>query len=429
MTRAFERWIPWAVAALAVLVWIGPLQLGFYVDGQLTDIPVYQGVHDAIAAGQVPYRDFALEYPPLAGALFWLAGALPGGYAFGFSALMLACLVATALAVVATAKAMDTTPLRRAGAGAIVALSPLVLGAMVQTRYDLLMTAALGWCLWAAVTRRFTWMWLLLAVAVLVKIVPLALVPVLLVWHRHHLGMRSALRGGALAAGVVALVMLPFVAMAPGGTWDLVGYHLDRPLQIESSGSSYLLGLHALADIPLSVESSFGSQGLAGRGPALIAGLSTAVLLGLLIAIVWSLLVGLRRSRPPGDARLFMAAACATVVALLVAGKVLSPQFLIWLLPVALLVTGRFGRAAAGLAVAAMGTTLAYFPDRYWDVVALETGPIALLVLRNALLVALLAACWPRPSIARRPRGWMLRDGTIDHGPGERAVAARYLVD
>ncbi|MEQ9093042.1 MAG: glycosyltransferase 87 family protein, partial [Miltoncostaeaceae bacterium] len=244
MNRAFERWAPWAVAILAVIVWVGPLQTGFYLDGQLTDIPVYRGIHDAIADGQVPYRDFLLEYPPLAGVLFWQAGVIPGAYSLGFSTLMLACLIGTALAVMATARALDTTPLRRAGAGAIVAVSPLLLGAMVQTRYDLLMTVVLGWCLWAAVTRRFTWMWVLLAVAVLVKIVPLALVPVLFVWHRHHRGTREALLGGAGAAGVVAVAMLPFVAMAPGGTWDLVGYHLDRPLQIESTGASYLLGLH-----------------------------------------------------------------------------------------------------------------------------------------------------------------------------------------
>ena len=419
--------MPWGVAALAALVWLIPLQLGFYSDDILTDIPVYRGVFDEIAAGGVPYRDFDLEYPPLAAAIFWLAGVLPGDYGFGFSALMLGCLIATALSVVATARAMDTTPLRRAGAGVAVAISPLLLGGMVQTRYDLALTAALGWMLWAAVTRRFGWMWTLLAAAVLIKLIPLALVPVLIIWHRHQRDTLAAVRGGAAALAGVAAVTLPFVIMAPSGTWDLIGYHLDRPLQIESSGAAYLLGLHALADIPLSVENSFGSQGLSGRGPAAIAGLSTAVLLGLLVAIAWSLVVGLRRSRPPGDARLFMAASCSTVVALLVAGKVLSPQFMLWLLPVAFLVTGRYGRVAFAVAVGAMLLTLAYFPRMYWDLVALDMWPIALLVMRDAALIALLAACWPRPSIARRPRGWMLRGESPGHGASERAVAARYL--
>jgi hypothetical protein len=92
-------------------------------------------------------------------------------------------------------------------------------------------------------------------------------------------------------------------------------------------------------------------------------------------------------------------------------------------------VTGRYGRAAFGIAVGAMLLTLAYFPRMYWDLVALDTWPIALLVMRDAALIALLAACWPRPSIARRPRGWMLRGESPDAHRGERAVAARYLAE
>ena len=73
--------------------------------------------------------------------------------------------------------------------------------------------------------------------------------------------------------------------------------------------------------------------------------------------------------------------------------------------------------------------TLAYFPDRYWDLVALEPVPIALLVLRDTALIALLAACWPRPSIAGRPLGRILRSPDADSQGAERAVAARYLAD
>lgn len=429
MSRAFDRALPWAVAALAVFVWLVPLQLGFYGDVVLTDIPVYREVHDAIAGGGVPYRDFSLEYPPLAAGLFWLAGVLPGPYAAGFSALMLGCLVATALAALATARALDTTPLRRAAAGAAVATSPLMLGALVETRYDMALAAALGWTLWAAVTRRFGWMWALLAVAVLIKLIPLALIPVLVIWQRHHAGTRAALRGAAASVAGVAVAMAPFAIMSPGGTWDLAAYHLDRPLQVESVGASYLLALHGLVDIALTVQTSFGSQGLEGSGPGVIAGLSTGAMLALLAAVAWSLAHGLRRARPPGGARLFMAAACASVVSLLVAGKVLSPQFLIWLLPVAFLVTGRYGRATFAIAIGAMLLTLAYFPRLYWDLVALDDGPIALLVLRNAALVALLAACWPRPSIARHPRGWMLRGGAAERPGAERPMAARYLTE
>ena len=424
------RALPWLVVALAVIVWLVPLQLvGFYDDGGITDIPTYEEAYERIGDGEVPYADFGLEYPPLAAGLFWLAGALPGSYEAGFSALMLVCLCATALGVLALTRTLGFDGRRQVLAPAAVAISPLLLGNLVETRFDLALAALLAWTLWAAAAGRFRLAWGLLAAATLLKLVPLALVPALLIWQRHRAGARAAWAGLAASLAVVAVVVAPFAVASPSGTWDLVQYHLDRPLQVESSGAAYLLGLDALADIPITVENSFGSQGLEGTGPAVIAGISTAILVALLAGIAWTLWIGLRRARPPGDARLFIAASAATLVALLAAGKVLSPQFLVWLLPVVFLVAGRYGPAAFGIAAGAMLLTMAYFPDRYWDLVALEPFPIALLVLRDTALIALLAACWPRPSIAGQPLGRTLRSPGADRAGAERAVAARYLVD
>ncbi|MDX6645886.1 MAG: hypothetical protein QOK40_1613, partial [Miltoncostaeaceae bacterium] len=72
--------------------------------------------------------------------------------------------------------------------------------------------------------------------------------------------------------------------------------------------------------------------------------------------------------------------------------------------------------------------TAAYFPHAYWRLVALEPGPIALLVMRDAVLVALVALAWPRPDLAGAveelpPRAAAAPDAA-DH-----AVAARYLTD
>ncbi|MGD9571976.1 MAG: glycosyltransferase 87 family protein [Thermoleophilia bacterium] len=424
-----ERALPAACVALAVIVWAVPLQLGVYANAVITDIPVYQRAYDAIADGQVPYADFSFEYPPLAGALFWLAGILPGPYHVTFSVLMCLALCATVLGVIALARATGLDVRRQAIAGALTAISPLLIGNLVETRFDLALAALVVWTLWAAVTERWWLMWGLLAAATLMKLVPLALIPVLLLWQRHHGLGRKAFAGLAACLGAVVVVMLPFVVMSPSGTWDLLQYHLDRPLQLEATGSAYLLGLHALADISVSVENSFGSQGLSGTGPAVIAGLSTLALVVLLVAVAWAFWLGLHRARYPGDARLFVAASATTIVALLVCGKVLSPQFLVWLLPVCFVVAGRYGGAAAGLAAAAMLLTFAYFPHHYWDLVALESPWIAVLVLRDSVLIALLAACWPRPSIAGRPLGRHLGRGVGDPLRAEKAVSARYLTD
>lgn len=418
----------WAVA-VAVVVWAIPLQFGVYADSVITDIPTYQRAHDLIAAGQIPYSDFSLEYPPLAAGLFWLAGALPGPYGVTFSILMLAALCATVLGVIALARALGMDQRRQTVAGMLVAISPLMIGNLVETRFDLALSALIVWTLWAAATERWRLAWGLIGCATLLKLVPLALVPVLMIWQRHRQGPGAAWAGLAGGLGVVVAGLAPFVILSPSGTWDLARYHLDRPLQLEAVGSAYLLGLHALAGIDVSVENSFGSQGLSGSGPAVIAGISTAILIVVLVGIAWTLWLLLHRARTPGDARLFVAAAAATTVALLVGGKVLSPQFLVWLLPVGFLVAGRYGRLAAALTSAAMLLTFAYFPHRYWDLVALDTWPIVLLVLRDTVLIALLAACWPRPGIAGRPQGRVLGQRGADPRSAEKAVSARYLVD
>lgn len=424
-----DRALPAAAVALAVLVWAIPLQLGVYADAVITDVPVYRRAYESIADGLIPYADFSLEYPPLAGLLFWVAGVLPGPYGVTFSILMLLCLCATVLGVIALARASGLDVRRQTVAAALTALSPLMIGNLVETRFDLALAALVVWTLWAAATERWKLAWGLLAAATLLKLVPLALIPVLVIWQSHRATGRSAAAGLAACLGVVAAVMAPFVVMSPSGTWDLLQYHLDRPLQLESTGAAYLLGLHALADIPITVENSFGSQGLSGTGPAVIAGVSTLALVVILVAVCWTFWVGLHRARHPGDARLFVAASASTIVAMLVCGKVLSPQFLVWLLPVVFVVGGRYGGLAAGLGAAAMLLTFSYFPHNYWDLVALDSLPIAALVLRDSVLIALLAACWPRPSIAGRPLGRVLGRERTDPMRAEKAVSARYLTD
>ena len=85
-----------------------------------------------------------------------------------------------------------------------------------------------------------------------------------------------------------------------------------------------------------------------------------------------------------------------TLAGMLATGKVLSPQFLVWLLPACLLVAGRYRLHAMVATAGAMVVTQLYFPYRYWELVALQDRPVALLAIRNALLIVLVAACWPR---------------------------------
>ena len=132
---------------------------------------------------------------------------------------MLICLCATALGVLALARTLGLDQRRQALAAGAVAVSPLLLGNLVETRFDLALAALLTWTLWAAASGRFRLAWGLLAGATLLKLIPLALVPVLLIWQRHREGARAAWAGLAWCALLVAVVIVPFAVArrpAPG---------------------------------------------------------------------------------------------------------------------------------------------------------------------------------------------------------------------
>ena len=151
-------------------------------------------------------------------------GRCPGPYGVTFSILMLAVPSAPrSLGVIALARAIGLDGRRQTVAGVLVAVSPLLIGNLVETRFDLALAALLVWTLWAAATERWRLAWGLLAAATLLKLVPLALIPVLrdlAAPPRRAPAARWA--GLAACLAVVAAVMLPFVIMSPSGTWDLV---------------------------------------------------------------------------------------------------------------------------------------------------------------------------------------------------------------
>jgi hypothetical protein len=194
--------------------------------------------------------------------------------------------------------------------------------------------------------------------------------------------VQRALLAFALAAGVPFAVAL---ALSPSGLWHAVTVQTGRPLQIESLGGAALIFLaqHGLGG-PYTVEWSHGSQNLPGAWPDAVATASTAALIAAL-ALLW--LAAWRSVRAAPDDETAYARAAAAVAC----GKVLSPQFVLWLLPFPFLVARRPVLPAL-LTVLALLATQLEFPRRYWDYVALDDGRLTLLVLGRDLAILALAA-------------------------------------
>jgi hypothetical protein len=351
-----------------------------------TDVPRYYQYGRAVRDGLVPYRDFRVEYPPVALAVFVLPSLVASayrGYRVAFEALMAACGAGVIVSV-----RLTLSRLRQAVVLPIVfvAAATLALGPVTLGHYDLWPTLLVSAALAALLCERTSTAAVLIGFAIAAKIYAVVLVPVAIVWIWRRFGRR---RGAICLAAVVATVLvcfLPFVIVSPGGVWWSLTDQAGRPLQIESSAAAALLAAHQVFSLPIGVDFSHTSVNLGGRSASAAAAITTAAEI-LLLLFVWYAFARRALSR-----RALVRSSTAAVLVFVLLGKVFSPQFLIWLIPLVPLVGGGLALGGACALGVAIVLTRAYFPGRWSDLIRFEALPSLLLVLRDAVLLAFLVA-------------------------------------
>jgi hypothetical protein len=231
----------------------------------------------------------------------------------------------------------------------------------------------------------------------MLKLYPVAMLPILGAWaiaRRDRAGLGRLVLGWT---AVVVLVMAAAWAVAGPASLDWLRYPAERGLQLESLGAGLLLGLHALVSRPVEIVIAYGSVQVQSPGSDLLVAASPFVLAALLAAVTG---VAFRRFRsdfallglvPRSSVAL---ASGAAIAAVLVSSKVLSVQYVLWLLPLVPLLPNPLRWLA--LVIAALSTGI-YTVD-YEGLWRLETPMILALVARNALLAGfaawLLAELW-----------------------------------
>src|SRR5436190_6279700 len=363
-TSAFQTWSLRSTLALAVFIgaWIA-IHHGFLARDQIVDTPVYQDYGDAMVNGDLPYRDFALEYPPGALPVFVLPaiGADDDSEAFrhNFEVLMWLSGMMLLLGLAAALTSLRASTARASLALGVAALAPLLLGTVVLTRFDFYPAALVAWALAAFVAGRVRVGSGLLGAAFAAKIWPAVLLPLALAHVWRSRGRRVALQCAAAFAAVAAVIVLPFFVLAPDGVWHSIVRQVTRPLQIESFGAALVVVSHHLFGTGAEMVSSHGSQNLGGTAAQFFGAAQTVVQIAVVVGIwIWF-------ARRRAVSREELARACAAaVVAFVGLGKVLSPQFLIWLVAVVPLVRRR--SAVLLLGVAEVMTQI-WFPRNYWD--------------------------------------------------------------
>jgi hypothetical protein len=222
------------------------------------------------------------------------------------------------------------------------------------------------------------------------KLVPIVLVPVVIAADRASFAEpRTRFRfGGGLAAGLT-LGLGPMIALAPGALGQVLGYHAQRGLHVESTMGT-LLGLARLVSgrrVPAVL--SHGSFNLDGGAADALAAL-TSPLLALGIA---ALCIFLWRAEATTDEearadRIGLALLGGSAIVWLCA-KVFSPQYLTWAIPLVVAISGRARRAIATVAIFVMALTQLYLRGYYDALVAQSAPGVLTLVVRQAGIAVL----------------------------------------
>ncbi|TQN40744.1 putative membrane protein [Blastococcus colisei] len=298
-------------------------------------VPLFGGY--GLGEGALPYLDARVEYPVLTGAFMALAAAGARLYARaaegvgllpdvplvqGYTVLTYLLLSVCGLLLV---RAVLGLAGRRPWDAAMIGFSPVLL-VHAFTNWDLLAVALATFGMLAWARSRPVLAGVLLGLGIAAKFYPLLLLGVLFV---------LCLRAGRLrvwaktvtAAGVAwAAVNLPVAAVAPDNwAWFFV-FSRERSANPESIWNIALhVTDHRILDGPLA----------AGQTPSVLNAVVTGCLLALAAGVAWLALAAPVRPRVAQLAFLLVAG-------FLLLNKVWSPQFSLWLLPLAVLARPRW---------------------------------------------------------------------------------------
>ncbi|MFD8594809.1 glycosyltransferase 87 family protein [Kitasatospora sp. NPDC059646] len=360
---------------------------------------LYHGWAEVLRTGSFPVDDVGWQYPPGAALPMLAPTAVPFlTYLQAFVGLMV---LADALAQFALLRASAGRPGRSTSGAWLWALAlPLLLG-LPYARYDVAVTALAVASLLLTAARPRT-AGALAGIGALLKVWPALTV----LGTPRGRTTRQVWTSGAAAA----LALLLVLAAAFDHVLDFLPAQRARGVEIESlAGSGFQLA--RLFGWPGRVEQRYGSIEFLGPYVHRASQLS---LLMTAVAFAWLLLWRLRARRwtaaTPYDAAL------SAVLLFTVTSRVISPQYLVWLIglaAVSLTVRGTSQRPVALLLIPVAGLTTVDYPLFFDAAQAGGWRPTALIVARNALLLG--AGLWSAGRLWR---------ATVPSAADRRAAAA-----
>ncbi|HEY7025100.1 MAG TPA: glycosyltransferase 87 family protein [Candidatus Limnocylindrales bacterium] len=354
---------------------------------------------EKIVAGGMPYRDVPSEYPPLAVLNILIPRVLSGFshpmYQTWFSVISIIFAVATFFIVWWIAR-QGWSVERPMDAAAIFVGLALTAVPLVVWRFDILpaFLSAVALAIWVA--GRAGWTGFALGVGAMAKIYPIFLGPVFAlaaIAERRYKQVVAIILGGAIAVGLI----LAFPVLVAGTkAFSYVFYQENRGVEVEALPGAIAMFAHTFFRQPATVQEGFGAWQITSPVLTTLAAPTFLFNIALLAITVLACAYSFRRDvRNTGlvQPQTLVTYLFATVMVVILINKVLSPQYLIWLLPFMALLSGR----QSLLLLVILVITVFIYPLNFASLLVMRPNPVVALNLRNVLLLVLfLWVVWPR---------------------------------
>jgi hypothetical protein len=362
-----------------------------------TDISIYSQYAQNILGGQTPYKEFTVEYPPIALLIFVIPGLLAkilGSYRISYRLFMMIFDLGCLFLISGLLKHFYWSEKSRQFRAVLLYL--ILTGLSFQflyDRFDIVLSFLILLSAYLAIVRK-NWLgaYLILWIAIFTKLFPLILIPLYyMIESRNTNQHRKPLVDLAVAA--VAGIAFGFIVSLWLGPWweSIISYHGGRGIQIESIYGTVAI-VAGLVGVPYKINHDFGSFNIENSFTPYLVSISPFIALA---AIIFGYYLVYRWISDPGykshSSQVIIPSMLVILLMFILGNKVLSPQYLLWLFPLAALT---YNDSKIGTVIficwlcAAVSTTI-LFPYNYPDMVMQKFNGIIWLFLRNLSLLAL----------------------------------------
>ncbi len=379
-------------------------------------------IADRILGGEIPYQGgFLVEYPPLALFSFLLPALVSStlaayGFLFALQIFLLDIVILYIMWKLASRLKLNVWYVLGAYTLCLAAAGTIVTG-----RFDMLPTALVMVALYAFINGKNKTAWAVLALGLSTKLYPVIIAPLFALYLLRQKQYRQLAMGIAVFAVVVLALNLPWVIMDAEGYWYSLEYHMLRGLHSESSYASVILlgqsmGLTQVDGAAL----TYGSWNITSPLADTLAKSSfyiTAVFLlsayGLYARQLW------QKPKDEGEGlalddnaiRQLLLFSLLAILIMLLASKVFSPQYLVWICPLIPLVMRRGLYSSLMMFLVAAAISQYIYPHHYldfeWATFGTQYGyqnMIALLFIRNLLILAITIQAFVMAFGSRSPK-------------------------